>query len=197
MATDTTAQVTEPAESPLREGTLVQPEQIPVEGHSVFPPFDGAAFASHLFWLAITFGILFYVTQRLIVPRVGGILEDRRDRVAGDHGEASRLKRETDEVIATYERELAEARQRAHGIAHERREEIKAELAQQRSETEAELQLKIAAAEETIAGLRDTAMADIDQIAVEAAQAIIARIAPVSVAEADLRGAVEAAKGAR
>ena len=196
MATDTTAQATSPAEGPLREGTLVAPEAIPAEGHSVFPPFDGDAFASHLFWLAISFGILFYVTQRLIVPRVGGILEDRRDRIAGDHGEASRLKRETDEVVATYERELAEARQRAHAIAQERREDIKADLARQRGETEAELQLRIAAAEETIAGLRDTAMADVDQIALEAAQAIVTRIAPLTLAEADLRAAVDAAKGA-
>ena len=110
----------------------------PIDGpsESLFPPFDIEAYPSHLFWIAISFGLLYFFVNRLVVPQVGGILEDRRDRIASDLGEASRLSRETDEVIAVYEQELAEARQKAYAIAQERREEIKAEQARQQAETE-------------------------------------------------------------
>lgn len=178
------------------EGIFVKPEAIPTEGHSLFPAFDSSAFPSHLFWLAISFGVLYYVTRQVIVPRVGGILEDRRDRVAGDLSEATRLRHETDDVIATYEAELAEARQRAHAIAQERRDELKRELDARRSETDAELQAKIAAAEETIAGLRDRALDEIEEIAAGAAEAIIERVGHVTAENAEIRAAVDKAKGA-
>lgn len=157
---------------------------------SVFPPFDTTQFASHLFWLAIAFGLLYFFVQRLVVPQVGGILEDRRDRIASDLGEAARLSRETDEVIAAYETELLEARQKAYAIAHERREEIKAEQARQQAETEEALTQRISEAETEIAKRRDAALADVDAIAIEAARAIVERLANVTISESEAEGAV-------
>ncbi|MDP3458317.1 MAG: ATPase, partial [Hyphomonas sp.] len=92
-----------------------------------FPAFDPTWFASQLFWLAITFGLLYYLMARVIVPRIGGILEDRSDRIVGDLAEASRLKEESERVIETYEAELAEARRKAQAIAEERRAAVNAD----------------------------------------------------------------------
>ncbi|MBJ3774269.1 F0F1 ATP synthase subunit B [Acuticoccus mangrovi] len=164
---------------------------VPLHGgsgsESLFPPFDVNAFPSHLFWLAIAFGILFFFVNRLVVPKVGGIIEDRRDRIASDLGEASRLARETDEVIAAYESELATARHNAYAIAQERREAIKAEQARQQAETEATLAARIAEAETEIAARRDAALADVTTIAVEATQEIVGLLskAPASAKEAE------------
>ncbi|WP_420392003.1 F0F1 ATP synthase subunit B [Acuticoccus sp.] len=157
----------------------------------VFPPFDFDAFPSHLFWLAISFGALYFFVNRVIMPKVGGILEDRRDRIASDLGEASRLSRETDEVIAAYESELATARQRAYAIAQERRDEIKAEQARQQAETEDALATRTAEAEREIEDRRDRALADVTAIATEAAQAIVQRLSGISVGQDDARQAVE------
>ncbi|MCF3934627.1 F0F1 ATP synthase subunit B [Acuticoccus sp. M5D2P5] len=164
---------------------------------SLFPPFDIDAFPSHIFWLAIAFGILFYFVNRLVVPKVGGILEDRRDRIASDLGEANRLSRETDEVIAAYEAELATARQKAYGIAQERRDEIKAEQARQQAETEATLNARIADAEAEIVARRDAALADVNQIATEATRAIVDRLTGIQVTEADVAEAVRQSEATR
>ena len=46
-------------------------------GHGkAFPPFDPTTFASQLLWLAITFGIFYLFMPKVIVPRIGGILEN-------------------------------------------------------------------------------------------------------------------------
>ncbi|GAB5376698.1 MAG: F0F1 ATP synthase subunit B [Acuticoccus sp.] len=169
---------------------------VPIQhGHgaaeSLFPPFDVSAFPSHLFWIAISFGLLYFFVNRLIVPQVGGIIEDRRDRIASDLGEASRLSRETDEVIAIYEQELADARHKAYGIAQERRDELKAEQARQQAETEASLQKRIEEAEAEIVQRRDSALADVGNIATEAAQAIAKQVAGLTV---DKRTAAAAVK---
>lgn len=176
-------------------GSVVEP--LHGGADSAFPPFDFDAFASHLFWLAISFGILYFFVNRVIMPKVGGILEDRRDRIASDLGEASRLSRETDEVIKAYESELTAARQRAHGIAQERREEIKAEQARQQAETEEALNKRIAEAEAEIAARRDAALADVSTIATDAAQAIVEKLSGVAVSADDARTAVSEREAAR
>ncbi|MEM0908053.1 MAG: F0F1 ATP synthase subunit B [Pseudomonadota bacterium] len=166
---------------------------VPIQGgeESLFPPFDFSAFPSHLFWIVISFGLLYYFVNKLIVPQVGGIIEDRRDRIASDQGEAARLQRETDEVIALYEQELSEARHKAYGIAQERREEIKADQARQQAETEASLDKKIADAEKEIAARRDAALADVDTIATEAAQMIVAQLTGLALSQDEVKTAIE------
>ncbi len=109
------------------EGSPAMQDAAPHEGaeahgggeHGGFPPFDPATWGSQVFWLAITFGALLLLMRRVALPRIGGILEDRANRIAGDLAEAGRLKEETDAAIAAYEQALAEARQNGHAIAAE------------------------------------------------------------------------------
>ena len=59
-------------------------------GHEAgFPPFDSSTFPSQLLWLAITFGLFYIFMNKVVVPRIGGILEHRRDRIAKDLDEAN------------------------------------------------------------------------------------------------------------
>ncbi len=92
--------------------------------NEAFPPFDRDTFPSQLFWLAICFIALYVMTARLVRPRVGGIIEGRNRRIAGDLAEASRLKGESDAAIAAYEKALADARARAQAIAAETRDKL-------------------------------------------------------------------------
>ena len=97
----------------------------------VFPPFDQTTFASQVLWLAITFGLFYLLMSKLVIPRIGGILETRHDRIAQDLDEASRLKAEADAAIASYEQELASARAKGNAIASTARDEAKAKAVQQ------------------------------------------------------------------
>ena len=111
----------------LEEG-LHEAVEVPAGEHGAgFPPFDSTTFASQILWLAITFGLFYWIMKKVAVPRIAGILEDRKDRIAGDLSEANRLKEETDEAIAAYEQALAEARAKAHTIALNTRAKLKAD----------------------------------------------------------------------
>ena len=93
-------------------------EHIPSAEHGRgFPPFDSTTFASQLLWLALTFIALYLLMSRLALPRIGAILETRRQRVEGDLAEAQRLKDQSDAAIAAHEKALAEARGRAQALA--------------------------------------------------------------------------------
>ena len=164
------------------------------EAGGAFPPFDSTTFGSQLLWLAITFGLLYYLMSKVALPRIANILEVRRDRIASDLGEAERLKRETDEAIASYEQSLAEARQKAHAIAHTAREEAKTQIEAEFAKVEADVTSQLSAAEEKISTVKEAAMAEVDSIAESTTDAILEQLMGASATKKDVTEAVAAAK---
>src|SRR2546430_17005760 len=72
-----------------------------------FPPFDAHTFASQLFWLALALNALYLLMSRIALPRIGSILEARRQRIQDDLAEAQRFKDGSDAAIAAHEKSLA------------------------------------------------------------------------------------------
>lgn len=157
----------------LNTGTEATP---PGEHGGGFPPFQKETFGSQLLWLAIAFGLLYVIASKLALPRVGGIIADRRARIDGDLAEAARMKAAADAAIANYEKSLADARARAQIIAAQTRDKVAAEAEAKHKEVEANLQAKLAAAEQTIQTTRTAAMSNVQGIATDAAIAIVARL---------------------
>src|SRR5580693_589982 len=102
--------------------TAAQTEAPGAPHKAPFPPFERDTFPSQLFWLAICFIALYVMTARLVRPRVGGIIEQRKGSIADDLAAASRLKGESEAAMAAYEKALADARARAQAIAGETRD---------------------------------------------------------------------------
>ncbi|MEO1142636.1 MAG: F0F1 ATP synthase subunit B [Pseudomonadota bacterium] len=158
-----------------------------------FPPFDPTYFASQLLWLTVTFGIFYMIMNRVIIPRVAGILEGRHDRISRDLDETQRLKAEADAAQAAYEHELAEAKKNAHSIALEATEKAKAEAAAAREKVEEELSAKLAEAEAQIAEIKTKAMGEVGTIAADTTTAIVKELIGGTVTKADVTKAVTAA----
>lgn len=164
-------------------------------GHSdVFPPFDPATFPSQLLWLAITFGALYLLMSKLALPRIGGILENRKTLIDTDLAAADADRQKTDAAIAAYEKALAEAKAKAQGIANQTREAIQADLSAKRSAAEADLATKVSAAEARIAQTKAEALTHVDEIAAETAQAVVGQLVG-DVPPASVRAAVAKVKG--
>jgi len=161
-------------------------------GGGDFPPFDKTTFPSQLFWLAICFVALYLITARLVQPRVAGIIEGRKKQIAGDLAEASRLKSESEQAMADYEKALADARTRAQTIASETRDRLQAEAERNRKALEEQLNGRLADAEKQIAATKSAAMANVRGIATEAAAAIVTRLTGVTAPETAVAAAVDA-----
>ena len=165
--------------------------QVPSKGG--FPAFRVETYGSQLLWLAIAFGLLYYLMSRHIAPRIGGILEDRASRIASDLAAAQTMKAEADAATASYEKSLAESRANAQAIAAETKAKITAEADAERKTLEAKLAADLSTAEATIAKARETAMGNVRSIAVDTAQAIVERLAGASAEATRIEAAVDAA----
>jgi F-type H+-transporting ATPase subunit b len=167
--------------------------EAPSGGHGGFPPFQKETFASQLFWLAITFVFLYVMVAKFGLPRVGSILEARRNRIEGDIAEANRLKTQSEQALAAYEKALADARNRAQAIAAETRDRLHAEGEANRKTLEARLNVRLAEAEKAIAATKTAAMTNVRGIAAEAAAAIVARLTGAAPSDKAVADAVDAA----
>ena len=176
--------------SNLSTGTEATP---PGEHGGGFPPFQKDTFGSQLLWLAIAFGALYLIAWKLALPRVGGIIADRRARIDGDLAEAARMKAAADAAIASYEKSLAEARAKAQTIAAQTRDKVAAEAEAKRKDVEADLHAKLMAAEQTIQTTRTAAMSNVQGIAKDVTVAIVARLTGKAPTEDAAAAAVKAA----
>ena len=173
-------------------------EALGVEEHGSggMPQFDFETYAPQIVWLIITFVLLYALMARVALPRIATVLEHRRDRIASDLDTAARLGAETDEVIAAYEAELAEARGRAHEIAAATRGKLEAELGEERARVEGELAEKTADAERRIAESKTKALGEVGAAAADAAAEIVEALAGVKATKAEVEAAVTAVRGA-
>lgn len=156
------------------------------------PQLNPQDFAPQLIWLVISFGLLYFLMAKVALPKVGGVIEDRAQRIRRDLDEAERLKGETDKALADYEASMASARGRAGGIAKDIREKLGAEVEGERVKVDAQVNGRIADAERRIGDLKTKAMANVGQIATEAAEAIVMQLTGKPATQDEVRQAVKA-----
>ncbi len=162
------------------------------EKKSGLPQLNVHDFAPQLIWLLLTFGLLYLILSRVALPRIGEVIEERRDRIQRDLDAAERLKSETDQALKAYEQALADARNRASGIAKDAREKLSSETGTERAAVEAKMSAKIAEAEARIAEMKTKALTSVNDIAVGTAGAIVGKLLGQDVSEADVKKALGA-----
>src|SRR5216110_2611211 len=101
-------------------------------GRSQMPQLDLSTYAPQLFWLFVTFVVLYVLMKRLAVPQVGRAIEARRQQLDSDLGRAGELKAEAETVLVAYEMTLSTARAEAQATLRETTERMAAEAAEGR-----------------------------------------------------------------
>jgi F-type H+-transporting ATPase subunit b len=178
--------------NPVNTGTEVPHDA----AHSaVFPPLDDTTFAPQLIWLAITFGALYLLLSRIALPRIGEVIEERRERVQRDLDSAERLKAETEKALASYEEALADARANANNIAKETRERLAQRVETKQKQVDSDIDAKVAEAEKRIDQTRAKALSSVDEIASGVVGDLVANLVGTSPSAEEVKAAIAAQSG--
>ena len=161
----------------------------------VFPPFDSSTYASQILWLAVTFGLFYLFLKKVILPRVGAILETRESRIASDLKAAEKMKVEADAAVAAYEQELASAKAKAADIAGKASDASKEEASAKRKAAEGSLDKMITEAEGKISAIKAAGMKEVGKIAEDTVSEIIKQLTGSSASSSDIAAAVKSVKG--
>ncbi len=150
-------------------------------------------YLSQTFWLIATFGFLYIVLWKAALPRVSSILMERQERIDEDLRKAEDFKKEADEAMAAYEKLVADARSKAQALLRETNEQLAKDSAARHDALGAKIKADVDAAEARIEAARAQAIANIQTVAVEVAQAATSRLIGSDVASGDAEAAVQTA----
>ena len=164
---------------------------------SGLPQLDMETYPGQLFWLVITFGLLFVLLSRVTLPRIAGSIAARKNRIEGDLGAAEQSKKDASDALAAYEAALAQARNKALALADENRKRIVGEIEALKKEADAKAQDAMGKAEARIATERTRAEGNIRSAAAEAAASIVERLLGVQVSGDEATAAVDGGKKVR
>jgi F-type H+-transporting ATPase subunit b len=149
-----------------------------------FPPFDATTFASQLFWFVITFGALYFVLSRIVLPQITRVLAKRAGTIQSDLDEATQKSAAAEKARVDMERAIAKARADARALIDAARADVTAKLTAEQEAAETRLTTKIAAAEAKVDAERTKALAEVPAIAEALARDIADKFAPTGSAPA-------------
>jgi F-type H+-transporting ATPase subunit b len=150
-------------------------------------------YASQVFWLLIFFGFTFFVIGRGMVPKVMETVALRDKQIAGDLAAAQAARDAADEQEETWRKRENENHAKAQALIAKAKADAAAKNEKKLAAAQKRLDKKLSEAEERIAEARGAAMAEVESVAAEAAQDIVARLAGASVDETSAKAAVKEA----
>lgn len=151
------------------------------------PQLDPTYFASQIFWLAITFGFLYLVFARKVLPTVSEVLENRQNKLTGELERAEALKNEAEEARKTYEVALAEARFKAGETLKDMHGKVATMQDERKTKLDESLGRQMAEAETRIKKTRQKALSDMEEVAIGVTQKIVEKLLDKQVDEKAVR----------
>jgi F-type H+-transporting ATPase subunit b len=150
-------------------------------------------FASQLFWLIVTFGLIFTVIGLGMVPKISGTVEARDMRIQEDLEAAERARAQADATEEAYRLRTEQNRAEALKVTQAAKAASALKAERKLKAADVELGERVANAEARVRSARDAALADIDNVAAEAAQEMVAKLSGAQVSRGQAAQAVKAA----
>jgi len=161
------------------------------------PQLDPSLFATQLFWLFVTFLVLFLIAWKVALPRIADVLNARQNRIDSDLERAQTLKSEAEDVLSAYEKALAEAAAEAQDIHRQNLQELAAERTRRQEELARRLSGQTRDAESRISAERQRAVDNIREATLDVVRSAAVRLIGGTVAEADADRAIRAVQEER
>ena len=149
--------------------------------------------SSQVFWTLIFFGLTFFVIGRGMVPKVMDTVALRDKQIADDLAAAQAARDIADEQEEAWRMRENENHAKAQAVIAKAKADAAAKNEKKIAAAQKRLDKKLAEAEQRIGEARGAAMAEVEGVAAEAAQDIVARIAGATVDGAAAKAAVKEA----
>jgi F-type H+-transporting ATPase subunit b len=150
-----------------------------------------ATYGSQIFWLLVTFGLVYLIIGRGMARKVVDTVEQRDRTVADDLATAEAARASADQAEEQWRAQENAAREQAKRKLAEARAAGAKASEQRLGAANADLDTRVSEAEARIAAAQQAALTEIGAVAADAARDIVRRVAETEVDEAEARTAVE------
>ena len=140
------------------------------------PQLNPEFWVSQIFWLIITFGILYIVLSKFILPKISSNLELRKSQIQ-ENIETAEKQREISEVkLKEYDEIILKSKLEAKNIFKNAREKIIKDINLKKETLDKQIDEEISNAEEEIKTLKKDATDKINKIAIETSSDLLKKL---------------------
>ena len=154
------------------------------------PQLNPEFWVSQIFWLTLTFGILYIILSKLILPKISANLETRKLQISENIEAADRQRKESETKFKEYEEIILNSKNEAKTIFNEVREKVLKEIDTKREILDKQIDEEIKKAENEINQLKKDAPAKINKIAIETASELTKKLIGAEVNNSSLSAIV-------
>ena len=140
------------------------------------PQLNPEFWISQIFWLTLTFGILYVVLSKLILPKISANLELRKSQIQ-ENVEAADKQRESSETkLKEYDNIILKSKLEAKNIFNDAREKVIKDINSKKETLDKQIDVEIQKAEKEIDLLRKSAPEKINKIAIETSSELVKKL---------------------
>ncbi len=140
------------------------------------PQLNPEFWVSQIFWLIITFGILYIVLSKFILPKISSNLELRKSQIQ-ENIETAEKQREISEVkLKEYDEIILKSKLEAKNIFKNAREKVIKDINLKKETLDKQIDEEISNAEEEIKTLKKDATDKINKIAIETSSDLLKKL---------------------
>ena len=155
------------------------------------PQLNPEFWFSQIFWLIITFGVLFIVLSKLILPKISTNLEARKSQILENIGAAEKQKEASENIIKEYEKIILDSKNEAKNYFNKARGQILKDIDKKRKTLKNEINEEIKKAEKEIDDLKNKSPEKINKIVVETSSDLVKQLIGVEVNNSSISAIVE------
>jgi F-type H+-transporting ATPase subunit b len=155
------------------------------------PQLNPEFWISQIFWLIITFGILFIVLTKVILPKISDNLETRKSQILENIETADKQKEASQKKIDEYEKIILDSKLKAKSYFNEAREKILDDINKKRAALEKDLDEEISEVEKELSDLKQKSGEKINKIAAETSAELIKELIGEEVNSSSIAAIVE------
>ena len=140
------------------------------------PQLNPEFWISQIVWLVITFGALYVILSKVILPKISNNLESRRSQILENIEIAEKQREESEEKLKEFDKIILNSKLEAKNLFNEARQKVLNEIDKKRSEMEKNLEEEISSAEKEIQSLNNNSTENIKKIATETSLSLIQQL---------------------
>jgi F-type H+-transporting ATPase subunit b len=155
------------------------------------PQLNPEFWISQIFWLTLTFGILYIVLSKLILPKISDNLESRKSQILENIEAAEKQRQNSEEKLKEYEEIVSKSKMEAKNIFNQAREKALKDIGAKKDVLDKQIDDEIGKAEQEIKELQKGAADKINKIAIETSSELIQKLIGAEVNNSSISAIVD------
>ena len=155
------------------------------------PQLNPEFWISQIFWLTLTFGILYLVLSKLILPKISANLELRKSQIQENVEAAEKQRESSESKLKEYDEIISKGKIEAKNIFKDSRDKAIKNINIKREALDEQINEEIRKVEEEIIKLKKSAPERINKIAIETSSELLKKLIGAEVNNSSISAIVE------